>query len=206
MEKKTKIQGFKKFSQLSEKKQDLDPVELSDGNISTGELPMNPNLPKDTKKKEVVASTDALKGVKPTKSKKEVAGDLNDVNEGVKRIGKIAKFPKNSKASTAYNYLEDIKISKKSIWYLMIEKQDNELQMVKYNNKEGVNLSQFVSNLKGYYIDKYKNNESVCEQISKISIGGDDKFTVIRNIPLLEVDGKKIISRITEDLIRLLSK
>tara|TARA_Y100000385_G_scaffold281048_1_gene333189 strand:- start:3550 stop:4140 length:591 start_codon:yes stop_codon:yes gene_type:complete len=196
MDKKSKIQGFRKFSQLSEKKEDLDPVELSDGNLTPDELPMNPNLPEETKKKEVPASTKELK--KPRGKSK--------VNENVKRIGKIAKFPKNSKASTAYNYLEDIKISKKSIWYLMIEKQDNELQMVKYNNKEGVNLAQFVSELKTYYIDTYKGNKEICEKINNISIGGNDKFTTITNIPLIQVNGKKIISRITEDLIRLLSK
>lgn len=196
MAKETKIQGFKKFSQMRENKEDLEPVELSDGNLTNDELPMNPNLPKETKKKEVPASTKELKEPR-SKSK---------VNENVKRIGKIAKFPKNSKASTAYNYLEDIKISKKSIWYLMIEKQDNELQMVKYNNKEGVNLSQFVNELKTYYITKYKGNEKVCEQINNISIGGNDKFTTIGNIPLIEVEGKKIISKITEDLIKLLSK
>lgn len=198
MAKETKIQGFKKFSQLSEKKDELEPVELSDGNLSSDELPMNPNLPKETKKEEAPASTKELKGPKKDKEEK--------VNEDVKRIGKIAKFPKNAKASTAYNYLEDIKISKKSIWYLMIEKQDNELQMVKYNNKEGVNLSQFVNELKTYYINKYKGNEEVCEQINNIAIGGNDKFTTIGNIPLIEVDGKKIISKITEDLIKLLSK
>ena len=88
----------------------------------------------------------------------------------------------------------------------MIEKQENELQMVKYNNKEGVNLAQFVNELKTYYISKYKGNEEVCEQINNISIGGNDKFTTITNIPLIQVNGKKIISRITEDLIKLLSK
>ena len=53
MDKKSKIQGFRKFSQLSEKKEDLDPVELSDGNLTPDELPMNPNLPEETKKEEV---------------------------------------------------------------------------------------------------------------------------------------------------------
>jgi hypothetical protein len=198
MDKQTKIQGFKKFSQLSEKKSDLEKVNLSDGNLSEPEIPMNPNLPKKTKKVQVGASTDELKGIK-TK-------DPVEITESVKRIGKIIKFPKNSKASTAYNYLEDIKISKKSIWYLMIEKQDNELQMVKYNNKEGVNLAQFVNELKSYYVEKYKSNPTVCEKINNIAIGGNDKFTTIGNIPLIEVEGKKIISRITEDLIKLLSK
>ena len=33
MDKNMKIQGFRKFSQLGEKKEELDPVELSDGNL-----------------------------------------------------------------------------------------------------------------------------------------------------------------------------
>jgi hypothetical protein len=39
----------------------------------------------------------------------------------------------------------------KSIWYIIVEKQENELQMVKYN-KEGVDLNKFIIELKSYYI------------------------------------------------------
>jgi len=200
-----RIKGFKKFSQLKEKK-DVEEIDLSDGNISKDDLPMNPNLPDNKTKKLKNASTKALKEPKSVEKEDKKAKKTKKANESVTRIGKIAKFPKNSKASTAYNYLEDVKISKRSIWYLMIEKQENELQMVKYNNKEGVNLAEFVNELKSYYISKYTDNEVVCEQINGISIGGNDKFATIGNIPLIEVDGKKIISKITEDLIRLLSK
>ena len=60
--------------------------------------------------------------------------DKNDVNF----YGKIAKFPKNTKASSAYNFLENIKVSKKQLWYILIEKDDNGLQVIKYNNKLGL--------------------------------------------------------------------
>jgi hypothetical protein len=88
----------------------------------------------------------------------------------------------------------------------MVEKQDNELQMVKYNVKEGVDLSKFVNELKGYYTKKYGKDAKFIEAISKISVDGNDKYSMVKNIPLVEVEGKKMITKITEDLIRLLSK
>ena len=88
----------------------------------------------------------------------------------------------------------------------MIEKQDNELQMVKYNYKKGVDLNQFIKELKTYYISKYKNNKEVIKMIENIQVDGNDKYSWIKNIPMVELDGKKMISRVTEDLIRLLSK
>ena len=88
----------------------------------------------------------------------------------------------------------------------MVEKQDNELQMVKYNHKKGVDLSKFVSDLKSYYVSKYKGNKKVCSLIEAIQVDGNDKYSKICNIPLVEVEGKKVITKITEDLIKLLSK
>ncbi len=71
-------------------------------------------------------------------------------NKNVDFYGKVAKFPKNVKASHAYNFLDNIKISKKKIWYIMVEKQDNELQMIKYNNSQGFNMVKFIETLKEY--------------------------------------------------------
>jgi hypothetical protein len=134
--------------------------------------------------------------------------DLDDKkNESkVDFTGKVAKFPKNTKASKAYNFLENVKVSKKSIWYLMVEKQDNELQMVKYNYKEGVDLTKFVNELKTYYTKKYSNEPKLQKLVESISVDGNDKYSMIKNIPAITLDGKKMITKITEDLIRLLSK
>jgi hypothetical protein len=131
---------------------------------------------------------------------------LNILENNVEFFGKIAKLPKGIKASKAYNFLENVKVSKSSIWYLMIEKQENELQMVKYNYKKGVDLSQFVTDLKSYYIGKYKSNKEMVKLIENIQVDGNDKYSWIKNIPMVDVGGKKMISKITEDLIRLLSK
>jgi hypothetical protein len=89
----------------------------------------------------------------------------------------------------------------------MVEKQDNELQMIKYQQKQGVNLTKFVVDLKEYYVDKYKDNDKIIELIKKIELGGDKEGNVsaITNIPNIKVDeGKKMIHKIMEDLVRLL--
>ena len=130
-------------------------------------------------------------------------------NKKVDFYGKVARFPKNTKAQKAYNFLENIKIPKNKLWYFIIEKEivgdkDNyeELQIIKYNNKDGVDCAKFVKALKVYYSD----NIEVSEHIKNLVIDGNESFSVIRNIPNVEVDGKKLISILTEDLIKLLYK
>lgn len=199
MAERKNIVGFKKFSDIKSNKK------LEEVNPSTdikpdtdSDRPMNPNLPSDTKKTEKPTST---KELKPAVDNNE------EVTESkVETIGKVARFPKNVKASKAFNFLENVKVSKKSIWYIMVEKQDSELQMVKYNYKEGVDLSKFVNELKSYYLKKYSNNKNVVSLIENISVDGNDKYSMVKNIPPVEVEGRKMISIITEDLIKLLSK
>jgi hypothetical protein len=197
MPEKKNIVGFKKFSEIKSNKK-LEEVNPSTDINSNIELPMNPNLPSDKSK---VGKEISTKKIRPN-SNNEVS---IETNEKVETIGKVARFPKNVKASKAYNFLESVKISKKSIWYIMVEK-DQELQVLKYNYKEGVDLNKFVNELKAYYLDKNKNNKIISEAISKISVDGNEKYSMIRGIPTIEVDGKKVITKITEDLIRLLSK
>lgn len=121
-------------------------------------------------------------------------------DKSVNFTGKIAKFPKNTKVKNAFFFLENIKVSKKKLWYILIEKDNNGLQIVKYNNKLGYDLNKFVNEMKNYY----SKNEKMCAYISELIIDGEDKFSVIRNIPDVEIDGKKLITIITADLIKLL--
>jgi hypothetical protein len=122
-------------------------------------------------------------------------------NERVNLYGKVAKFPKNVKAKNAYNFLENIKASKSKLWYILIEKDDNQLQCIKYNNKMGVNLKVFVEQLKEYH----SKDEELNENISKLTIEGNKHFSIIKNIPDVEVKpGKKMISFLTDELIQLL--
>lgn len=123
--------------------------------------------------------------------------------------GKIAKMPKNTKASKAYNFLENVHISKRKLWYFIIEQEIikseddsyQEVQLIKYNNKKGVDCTKFVAELKKYY----SKNEKIAPHLENLKVEGEDKFSIIRNIPKVEIDGKKFISIIMEDLMNLLS-
>ena len=215
-EENKKIVGFKRFSDIKSKSKIEEVNPSSDAQPMTdSDLPANPNVSKDSKKIERPMS---IKNLIPKdqiidlpSDEDEFENDIEETGEkthegNVETFGKVAKFPKNTKASKAYNFLENVKVSKKSIWYIIVEKQNNELQMVKYNVKEGVDLSKFVNELKTYYTKKYGKDAKFIEAISKISVDGNDKYSMVKNIPLVEVEGKKMITKITEDLIKLLSK
>lgn len=122
-------------------------------------------------------------------------------DNNVRFYDKIAKMPKNVKASQSINFLEKIKISKQKLWYIIIEKEElNELQTIKYNNRVGVNLKEFVEELKKFYQKK----PEMIEHIDKLIIEGNDKFSMIRNIPNVEINGIKLMTILMNDLIRLL--
>lgn len=110
-------------------------------------------------------------------------------------------MPKNVKAAQSLNFLEKIKISKQKLWYIIIEKDEvNELQTIKYNNRVGVNLNEFVKELKHFY----EKNPMMLEHIEKLTIDGNDKFSIIRNIPDVEINGTKLMTILMNDLIKLL--
>jgi hypothetical protein len=211
-EKENKLPKFKKFSEISGgkklKEESIDPIETEDDD----DRPAFPNLPKSSGKTPKRMKTDYMmpSGQNPNeeddnKSRENVKKSLS-AGDDVKFYGKIAQLPKGTKASKGYSFLENVKVSKSSIWYIMVEKQDNELQMVKYNHKKGVDLSKFVSELKEYYKSKFAGNGKVQQLIEAIHIDGNDKYSRICNIPMIQIEGKKVISKITEDLIKLLSK
>ncbi len=207
-----RIKSFKKFSDIAKVKvgtEGENPEGLDSTTIKP--LPCLPNLPVDRKVSIEQMDTKKLKplgqdaSVEVPVAKEEPAKPMSE-NMEVKYYGKVVQLPKGSKAAASYSYLEKIKVPKSSIWYIMVEKQDNELQMLKYNYKEGVNLASFVNDLKTYYIKRYSSDQSIVEMISNISVEGTGQFSVVKNIPPISVDGKKMISKITEDLIQLLSK
>lgn len=205
-----RISSFKKFSELNETKNDTDTNSVP---IMPQDNDSEPLLPKNTGKCQKGQDTRYMKPV----SQKEDGIDY-DVEEGKEKdkigveekkvhlYGKVAKLPKGTQASKGLNFMENIKIPKNSIWYIMVEKQSNELQMLKYNLTKGVDLSVFVKELKNYYCKKYTGDEKLVKLIEAIDIEGTDKYSCIKNIPLIQMDGKKMITIITEDLIKLLSK
>lgn len=126
-------------------------------------------------------------------------------NNKIELTGKVAKFPKNTKAVTALQYLEKIKVNPNKVWYILVEDQDSDLKMVKYNRAKGVNLLDYCSELKQHYRVKYK-NDPVLEHIENIEVIGEDEFSVIKNIPQIELEsGITLLSKITTDLIKLLA-
>ena len=127
---------------------------------------------------------------------------MEDKDKKLEFIGKVVKMPKNTKAKNAYNFLENIKVSKSKLWYILIEKDQDGLQIIKYNNKLGINLTDFVNELKKYYMK----DELISEHIKSLTIEGEDKFSVIKNIPDVEINGKKLITILTNDLLKLLYK
>ena len=64
----------------------------------------------------------------------------------------------------------------------------------------GFNLNLFVNKLKEHYMS----DEKMSSYINELVIEGEDAFSIIKNIPDIEIDGKKLITIFTNDLIRLL--
>jgi hypothetical protein len=212
-EEKRKVSSFKKFSEMSGDKKSKDAIENPASDIlpDAEDRPGMPNLPYKKEKVQKGTSTEYMmpNGINTNTKKGGYTGVGSDnelSNEDVKFYGKVAKLPKGINASKGYNFLENVKVSKSSIWYIMVERQSDELQMVKYNYKKGVDLSKFVGDLKEYYKNKYSKNQKIKSLIENIQVDGNDKYSWVKNIPLVEIDGRKMISIITEDLIKLLSK
>jgi len=206
------IKGFKKFSEMKSDKE-IEEVQPSVSPDTDSDRPGNPNTPNKGKKIEKTASRKGLipkdQNLELGKTETEKSDDEEEVDESkeVKFYGKVAKFPNKTKASKALNFLENVKIPKNSIWYILVEKQSNELQMLKYNNKQGVDMERFVLELKGFYLKKYAKDPKLTKLIENMNVKGAQEFSAIQNIPNIEVeDGKKMITKITEDLLKLLSK
>lgn len=197
-----KISSFKKFSEMNENDANSGSIKPED---NTG-LPLLPNT--NTKSAQAQSTRYMKPQAQSPKGNNYKVPENQDIpmEEKVQFIGKVAKLPKNTKASSGLNFMENVKVSKASIWYLMIEKQNNELQMIKYNQTKGFDLGKFTNELKSYYIKKFAKNVKLVKLIESIEIDADDKYSWIKNIPLITIEGKKLISIITEDVIKLLSK
>lgn len=127
------------------------------------------------------------------------------MEENINLTGKVAKFPKNTKAVKALQFLEHVKVNPNKLWYILIEDQGTELKTVKYNRSKGVNLIDYTNALKAHYLKEYASNEQMIESINNIIVEGENDFSLIKNIPLITLEnGQTLISKITTDLIKLL--
>ena len=129
----------------------------------------------------------------------------NSNDDELQIIGKVAKFPKNTKPSKAYAFMENVKIPKNRVWYILVQRQDDELSMVKYNRVAGVDLNKFLVQLKEYYSVTYSDNLQIIEAVSKLEVTGEEKFSVIKNISNIFIDTTPFITKITEDLLKILA-
>lgn len=124
----------------------------------------------------------------------------------VEFYGKVARLPKGTKASEGLRFLQsnESKLASKNIWYIMVEKQDDHLQMLRYDPAQGEHLSDFVVALKEYYLNHFSKYPDICEKIQNIVVEGDESMVMIKNIPKISINNESLIKRITVDLIRTL--
>jgi hypothetical protein len=135
----------------------------------------------------------------------QIAKNKINAKRKIELYGKIAKG-KDISASKLHEFMSnvpDVKV-KSSLWYLMVEKQDSELNLLRFIPSKGINLTEFIVELKKYYIDKYKDNAEIVAAFEKLVIEGNDKLSAIKNISNVTVENRKLIRLLTEDLIKLL--
>lgn len=118
-----------------------------------------------------------------------------------KAFGKVVKLPKGQ---DAVSFMENIKIPRNKYWYLLVEKQDDELHMIKYNEASDIELNSFVAELKKHYLEILDNDKEMKSLVEKMSVVGNDKFSIIKNIPSIKIRNKTLVNTISTDLIKLL--
>ena len=148
---------------------------------------------------------------------------MNNLNKA-ETYGKVVKFPDNTLLEKVIENLnneekvqkamESVKIPRNKHWYFITNKKMNtngeQIHLVQWN-MEGVDASNFVLQLREHYTKKC--DSKMKELFETIKIVGNDKFTIIDNIPdimVKETDNtgviyeKKLVNKITSDLIKLL--
>jgi len=170
------------------------------------------------KKKEVVSTTQTQvqkpKVIEPKAKIPKVKipkGDLPSVdevetpkNESIKPKfdfnGKIVSMPSNIKPSVSIVMLENNKISKDKLHYIISSQTKDSLVVLKYNKKAEIKLTEFTNTL----IDYYKLNETVKNIFDEIVVEGTKDYTIIKNIPDLLMGGEKLINVLNKNIIKLL--
>ena len=127
------------------------------------------------------------------------------MNNKVKLTGKVAQFPTDTPVHKAYNFLENTdNLPKSRIWYIMVEKTGDSVQIARYYPTKGQDLDIIYNKLSERYKDMAKDEPNLLEAISMIETECTDKFAFIKNVPPVLINGKKLSSIIMEDLIKIL--
>ena len=109
----------------------------------------------------------------------------------------VLELEKNANAEYVLNTAhENVKIAHNKLWYILVEKDVSDedgtsLHLIKYKNGEGVEVTNFVAQLKEQYM-KTIQDEKLKEIFSKIVVRGNNGFSHIKNIPDIEIFEKKM--------------
>jgi len=102
---------------------------------------------------------------------------VKEISESIIFDGKVVSFIGPIKPSSTIQLLEQKKISKSKLHFIITEQNDS-IVLLKYNLETKIDLNLFVETLIKYHKDNL--NESIFENIN---IEGSDTFTIIKNIP-----------------------
>lgn len=115
-------------------------------------------------------------------------------------IGKVAKFPGKIKPSVSMILLENNKVSKDKLHYIISEQTPNTLVVIKYNENANIKLTEFITTLMQYY----KKNEQLKIPFSKIVVEGTEQYSIIKNIPDIKFGDRSLVQVLNDDLVKLL--
>ena len=195
--------SLKKFSNFVSEKVISNQIEDKPVKLSSKvELPKEKEIEKvfPNDKLEKVFKQPEPKKVEPKKvePKKE---SVETILEKISFNGKIAKFPNNFLPSDSIKVLESNNISKNKLHYIITEQPNNCLLIVKYNEKAGPDMKEFINSL----ISVYKKNIDFKPLVEKIQVDGNNVFVMMKNIPNIQLKGKNFIKILNDDLTGLLN-
>ena len=123
-----------------------------------------------------------------------------EIKEQFNFDGKIVEMPSKIKPSVSIVILENNKISKDKLHYIISKQTNDTLVVLKYNEKAEIKLTEFVNTL----ITFYSKNENLKNLFDKIVVEGNDSFSIMKNIPNVNLGEKSLMETLSENLIKLL--
>lgn len=197
------IKKFGEFNNTTESHILKEPVapslSVKEPTIKSSDRTPNPRMKRkdnkpDIKKPNIENTTIKVENVKTEKNKDE---KLTELFKNIEFINKVAIFKDTIQAKDAYLFLESAKVDRNKLWYFIMDRNEDTMQIVKYNNKEGFILNDFVNELFKFY----KTNKTIEKYITEdLKISGGKEFVVISHLsPILK-------SILKADLVKLLSK
>jgi len=151
-------------------------------------------------KKEIETTPTAKETPNPKEDEKREPIVKEPKMEKFEFIGKVAKFPGNVKPSVSIILLENNKVSKEKLHYIISEQTKDTLVIVKYNENTEIKLTEFIKTLMEYY----KKNEQLKQPFGKIIVEGTEQYSIIKNIPDVKFGDRRLIQVLNDDLVKLL--